>query len=105
MFLSIIVIYAALSFGFSYNKREWLYVFVYFILYYVSNQVLSMINFGINILINPNILDVNNSDPTAVFSALTGILVVQLIISIGLGVGNFFIAKHLMTHKINLKNG
>jgi len=104
-FVSIVVIYAALSFGFSFNKREWLYVFVYFILYYVSNQVLSMINFGINLLINPNLLAVDDTDPTAMFSALSGILIIQLIFSIGLGVVNYFIARYLMTHKINLKNG
>ena len=61
-FVFIVVIYAALTFGFSYNKREWLYVFVYFILYYMANQFLSLINFGINLLINPNLLDVENTE-------------------------------------------
>ncbi|WIF88829.1 hypothetical protein [Acholeplasma laidlawii] len=101
-FVFIVVIYAALTFGFSYNKREWLYVFVYFILYYMANQFLSLINFGINLLINPNLLDVEN---TEVFTALSGILIVQLIFSIGLGVLNFYIARALMIKKLNLKNG
>lgn len=101
-FVFIVVIYAALTFGFSYNKREWLYVFVYFILYYMANQFLSLINFGINLLINPNLLDVEN---TEVFTALSGILIVQLIFSIGLGVLNFYIARILMIKKLNLKNG
>jgi hypothetical protein len=101
-FVFIVVIYAALTFGFSYNKREWLYVFVYFILYYMANQFLSLINFGINLLINPNLLDVEN---TEVFTALSGILIIQLICSIGLGVLNFYIARILMIKKLNLKNG
>ena len=101
-FVFIVVIYAALTFGFSYNKREWLYVFVYFILYYMANQFLSLINFGINLLINPNLLDVEN---TEVFAALSGILIVQLIFSIGLGVLNFYIARAHMIKKLNLKNG
>lgn len=101
----IIVIYAALSFGFSYNKREWLYVFVYFVLYYIANQVLSFINFGINFLINPNLLNVETNEPGEVFSALSGILIVQLVMAVGLGVANFYIARYLMTRKINLKNG
>lgn len=101
-FVFIVVIYAALTFGFSYNKREWLYVFVYFILYYMANQFLSLINFGINLLINPNLLDVEN---TEVFTAISGILIIQLICSIGLGVLNFYIARILMIKRLNLKNG
>jgi len=101
----IIVIYAALSFGFSYNKREWLYVFVYFVLYYIANQVLSFVNFGINLLINPNLLNIEANEPGEVFQALSGILMLQLVFAVGLGVANFYIARHLMTRKINLKNG
>ena len=101
----IIVMYAALSFGFSYNKREWLYVFVYFILYYIANQVFSFINFGINLIINPNLLNIEAEDPASVFQAIGGILIIQLIIAVGLGIANFYIARYLMTRKINLKNG
>lgn len=102
MFVSIVVVYAALAFGFSYNKREWLYVFLYFVFYYIANQVLSMVNFGINFLINPNVLNV---EPDEIFGALTGILVVQLILSVGLGVANFYIARLILSKKLNLKNG
>lgn len=101
----IIVIYAALSFGFSYNKREWLYVFVYFVIYYIATQVLSFVNFGINLLFNPDLLNIEGNDPGEVFQALSGILIVQLVIAVGLGVANFYIARYLMTRKINLKNG
>jgi len=101
----IIVIYAALSFGFSYNKREWLYVFVYFVIYYIANQVLSFINFGINLLFNPNLLNIDANEPGEVFLALSGILIIQLVIAVGLGVANFYVARYLMTRKINLKNG
>lgn len=101
-FIFIVVIYAALTFGFSYNKREWLYVFVYFVIYYMVNQFLSIINFGINLLINPKLFEVAD---TEIFTALSGILIVQLIFSIGMGVLNFYIARALMTKKLNLKNG
>ena len=101
-FVFIVVSYAALTFGFSYNKREWLYVFIYYIMYYIANQFLSAVNLGINLIINPGILTIEETD---IFGALTGIIVVQLILSVGLGVLNYFIARYLMTKKLNLKNG
>lgn len=101
-YVFIVTIYAALLFGFSYNHKEWLYVFVYFILYYAVTQFISFINFGINYFINPNLLQVDESE---IFVALRGILIMQLIFSVGLGVANFYIARYLMTKKLNLKNG
>ncbi len=102
LFITILVIYAAISFGFSYNKREWLYTFLYFIIYYMVNQFLSLLSMGINLIFNPNLFD---SEPDQMFNSLIGIIIVQLIFSIGLGVLNFFISRLLITKKLNLKNG
>ncbi len=101
-FVFILVFYAAMSFGFSFNKSEWLYVFIFFILYYVANQVLGVVNTGINYLFNPNIF---SGEATDVLGSLIPILITQFVLLILEGVACFFIANHFITKKLNLKNG
>ncbi len=102
IFISIVVFYAALSYGFSFNKSEWAYVFLFLVIYYVVSQVLGFINFGINFLINPAIIDNN---PEAIVTAIMPVIVTNLIFSVGIGVLCFIITKHYISKKLNLKNG
>ena len=98
----ILVFYSALSFGFSFNKSEWLYVFLYFIGYYVLNQILSLINLGINLIINPGFFELDESN---IFQSITPLLVIQLIFILAIGVASFIITNKIITKKLNLKNG
>src|SRR5690606_10902522 len=80
----ILVIYAALSFGFSFNAKEWLYVFLFILVYYFGTQILSMINIGINLAFNPNLL--STQDPNQLLKSLLPVLIVNAVISLGIGI-------------------
>lgn len=101
-FVSILVFYAAMSFGFSFNKSEWLYVFIFLILYYVANQVLGMVNIGINYLFNSNLF---TGDSNNILNALMPVMILQFVFLILEGVICFFIAHKYLAKKLNLKNG
>lgn len=99
----ILVIYAALSFGFSFNSKEWLYVFLFILIYYGATQILSAVNLGINLAFNPNLLTLE--DPNQLLASLLPVLIVNAVISLGIGIACFLITKKYLTHKLNLKNG
>ncbi|MBN3490671.1 hypothetical protein JV173_03990 [Acholeplasma equirhinis] len=100
--ISLMIFYAALSYEFSFNQKEWLNVFVFFMIYYAINQLLSMINLGIAYLINPNIF---SNDQTLVVDAVLPIIVINFIFTVGLGIAAFFVTKFYISKKLNLKNG
>lgn len=100
-FSGFLVFYAALSFGFSYNKNEWLMMIVFLIIYYVIYQFLSGLILGVLLIFKPNIL----SNPNEMIEVFLPLGIFQALVGMAIGILCYFIARYFITKKLNLKNG
>ncbi len=100
-FTGFLVFYAALSFGFSYNKNEWLMMILFLVVYYIVYQMISAIILVGVIIFVPNAF----TDPTQLLKVYLPLGLLQAAAGIGVGVLCYFIAKYFLSKKLNLKNG
>ena len=106
MILSIILqqllIYAAISFGQKHNGNRTIYSIVYGIVMYNINQVFASIAMFIPMIFDHDLFNKMNEDVPDI-NLLNTFMIISIIISIGMCIGYYILAKRTMEKKLNLE--
>lgn len=101
--VQLLFFYFAIALGQRHNTNRLLYSFVYGLVLYSIQQVVSLIFLGVFILINPDVVSMLNNQVSPSVSILGVIYVGSMIISIVIGLIYYFGTVYIFNKKLNLE--
>ncbi len=101
--VQLLFFYFAIALGQRHNTNRLVYSFVYGLVLYSIQQVISLIFLGIFILVNPDVVSMLNNQVSPSVSILGVIYVGSMIISIVIGLVYYFGTVYIFKKKLNLE--
>lgn len=101
--VQLLFFYFAIALGQRHNTNRLVYSFVYGLVLYSIQQVISLIFLGIFILVNPDVVSMLNNQVSPSVSILGVIYVGSMIISIVIGLAYYFGTVYIFKKKLNLE--
>lgn len=101
--VQLLFFYFAIALGQRHNTNRLVYSFVYGLVLYSIQQVISLIFLGIFIFVNPDVVSMLNNQVSPSVSVLGVIYVGSMIISIVIGLVYYFGTVYIFKKKLNLE--